>query len=401
MSGVINIERILISGIGVVSSIGINTKDFYNNLIQEKYSHTIEKTAFPGHGDDKRTARITKEQYEKIDASIEKSENMPSTVKYAIYATGEALKDAGLNTENLKGKRVAVIIGNNDAEPDILDNYVKDEKFTKYGYSSYNISKGVSDYYNLKAINFCVHNSCASSNMAIDLAYTMFKHNQVDIVIVGGADSFSLKNYTGFNSLRALSNSTCKPFSSMRDGITITEGSGIVVLEKEADVINRKKTAYCELLGAGSSNDAHHLTQPDKDGIIIAVKKAFKCAGITYKDVDYIMAHGTGTPTNDKIEASVINEIYIDKKNLKGICSIKGTVGHMMGAAGAISLVAICMIYKNGILPPSSKSKERDDECDVNVITEEKFDDNIGIFVNHSFGFGGNNSITIFKKYIG
>lgn len=395
----IKIERILISGIGVVSPIGINTQDFYNSLINEKYSHDIEKTAFPGHGDDKRTARITLEQKNIINSSINGSESMPDTVKYAIFAAGLALKDAKLNETDLLNKKVAVILGNNDAEADVFDNYIKAEKFVKYGYSSYNISKGVSDYYKLNALNFCVHNACASSNMAIDLAYTMLKNKQADIIVVGGADSFSLKNYAGFNSLKSLSQSTCKPFSTLRDGITVTEGAGIVVLERESDMVKRKQSAYCEVLGVGSSNDAYHLTQPEKQGILMAVEKAFKYSGITYEDVDYIMPHGTGTPTNDKTESSVINVAYPDKKNLKGLCSIKGTLGHMMGAAGAVAVVAICMIYKNGVLPPSSKSIPQDEECDVNVIIEPITDNNIGIFVNHSFGFGGNNSVVVLSNY--
>ncbi|MCX8131687.1 MAG: hypothetical protein N3I35_16535 [Clostridia bacterium] len=393
-------ERILVSGIGVVSPIGINTQDFYNNLINEEYSHTIEKTAFPGHGNDKMTARLTQEQKDNIDNTINGSENIPNTVKYAIYAAGLALKDAELDETNLSGRRVAVIIGNNDAEADVFDNFIKTGELIKYGYTSYNISKGVSDYYNLNALNFCVHNTCASSNMAIDLAYTMLKNKQADIVIAGGADSFSLKNYAGFNSLMALSQSTCKPFSSLRDGITITEGAGIVVLERESDMIKRKQSAYCEVLSVGSSNDAHHLTQPDKQGILLAIEKAFRYSGITYKDVDYIMAHGTGTVTNDKTESSVIDAAYPEKKNLKGVCSIKGTIGHMMGAAGAVAVVAICMIYKNGVLPPSSKSIPLDKDCDINVITEVTLDNNIGVFVNHSFGFGGNNSVVVFKNYL-
>jgi 3-oxoacyl-[acyl-carrier-protein] synthase II len=398
--GMIDIERILISGIGVVSPIGINTQDFYNSLIEEKYSHTIEKTAFPGHGDDKNTARLTQKQMEEIDNVLNESSKMPNTVKFAVYAAGLALKDAGLDETSLSNKKVAVIIGNNDAEADVFDSNVKNEQFVKYGYTSYHISKGVSDYYNLNALNFCVHNTCASSNMAIDLAYTFLKSKQVDVVIAGGADSFSLKNYSGFNSLMALSKSTCRPFSSLRDGITITEGAGIFVLERESDLAKRKNIAYCEVLGVGSSNDAHHLTQPDKHGILLAVEKAFKYSGITYRDVDYIMAHGTGTITNDKTESSVINTVYPEKENLKGVCSIKGTIGHMMGAAGAVAVVAICMIYKNGVLPPSSKSIPKDEECDINVITEATTDNNIGIFVNHSFGFGGNNSVAVFRNYM-
>lgn len=395
----IKIERILISGIGVVSPIGISKEDFYKNLIKEKYSHTIEKTAFWGHGDDKKSARITQEHNDCIDKAISNSDSMPKTVKYAIYATGFAYKDAELDETYLSNKRVAVIIGNNDAEADVFDGYINNGRFVKYGYSSYNISKSVSDYYHLNALNFCVHNACASSNMAIDLAYTMLIHKEADIVFAGGADSFSLKNYTGFNSLMSLSTSTCKPFSSLRDGITVAEGAGIVVLERESDMVKRKKSAYCEILGIGSSNDAYHLTQPDKQGILLAIEKAFRYSSITYKNVDYIMPHGTGTPTNDKIESSVINIAYPDKKNLKGVCSIKGTIGHTMGAAGAVAVIAICMIYKNGILPPSSKTIPQDEECDVSVITEETSDKDIGIFINHSFGFGGNNSVVVLNKY--
>lgn len=390
-------EKIVVSGIGVVSPIGINRDDFYEGLLYEKTVRAIEKDAYPGHGDYKETSRLSADLKNKIDMEIENSVELPQTLKYALYATKTALQDAKLTSDDLAKKTVSVIIGSNDSESEIFDYYVQNSEWSKKHYSSYNIAYKVSEYFKFNGMHFCVHNACASSNMALELGLSFLKNNQSDLVIVGGADSFSLKNYTGFNSLMAISNIGCRPFSKTMDGITITEGAGIIVLEKESDLSVRNKEAYCEILGVGSSNDAYHMTRPNEQGITLAINKAFKDAGITYKDIDYIMAHGTGTQANDKKESSVINHIFPDGQ-LKGVCSIKGTLGHMMGAAGAMGLVAICMIYKNGIIPPSSKSIPLNEECSIKIITEETKDNDINIFMNNSFGFGGNNSVTILKS---
>lgn len=390
-------EKIVISGIGVVSPIGINKDDFYESLLNEKTIRAIEKDAYPGHGNDKVTSRLPVGFKNRIDLEIENSDELPQTLKFALYATKMALQDAEITSDMFAEKKISIIIGNNDSESEIFNYYVQSSEWDKKHYSSYNIAKKVSEYFGFSGMAFCVHNTCASSNMALELGVSILKNGQSDLVIVGGADSFSLKNYTGFNSLMAISKTGCRPFSKVRDGITITEGAGIVVLEKESDLATRNKEAYCEILGVGSSNDAYHLTKPNAQGIMLAINKAFKDAGIIYKDVDYIMAHGTGTRTNDKIESSIINHLFPDGC-LKGICSIKGTLGHMMGAAGVMNLVTICMIYKNGIIPPSSKSIPIDEECDINIITEVTKDTDINIFMNNSFGFGGNNSVTILKR---
>jgi 3-oxoacyl-[acyl-carrier-protein] synthase II len=394
---VITIEKIMISGIGVVSPIGINRDDFYENLLNEKAIREIEKTAYSGHGDDKKTSRLSGDLKKEIDMSIENSAELPQTFKFGLYAAKTALQDAGLTPDFLAKKRVSVIIGNNDSESEIFDYHIQNGNWNKKHYATYNIAYKISEYFKFNGLAFCVHNTCASSNMALELALSILSKGQSDIVIAGGADSFSLKNYTGFNSLMAISKTGCRPFSKQRDGITVAEGAGILVLERESDLVARNKEVYCEVLGVGSSNDAYHLTKPNEQGITLAINKAFNNAGVTYKDIDYIMAHGTGTQTNDKTESSIINRILPDGK-LKGVCSIKGTLGHMMGAAGALGLVAICMIYKNGIIPPSSKSIPLDEECNINIITEKIWDDDIGIFMNNSFGFGGNNSVAILKS---
>lgn len=389
-------DKVVITGLGVVSALGIDVPEFYENLLEAKVINACEKDAYPSHGTEDKTSRVSAE-YKKIIEDDIMVKNLPQTVKYGVYATRKALKDAKLSGEILKDKRVSVIIGNNDAEPEVFDSYIEHNKFIKKPYSSFYIAKYISDYFGFHGSAYCVHNSCASSNMAVDLALNSLKNDECDIVITGGVDAFSLKNFTGFHSLRAISKTTSKPFSKDRDGIVITEGAGIVVLEKYESAIKRGVKPYCEVLGVGISNDAHHLTQPNAEGIKLAMQRAVKNAGITFHDIDYIMAHGTGTNTNDKVESSVILDLY-SKDNMPKVCSIKGTVGHMMGAAGAIGLVAISMIYKNGFIPPSPKSVPLDDDCKIEVITKIRKDTEFNIFLNHSFGFGGNNAVVVLKS---
>lgn len=383
----------MISGIGILSPIGITCDSFFDSLLEENSVHMIEKDAYSGHGDDKETSRISNKQKKLIDLTVGNT-NLPQTIKYAIYTVKMALKDSGLEVKELVDKKISVIIGSNDSESETFDHYINHNRLGKKYGSSYHIAQEISSYFGFHGMSFCVHNACASSNMAIDFGLSILRNGESDMVIAGGVDSFSIRNYTGFNSLGAISKTGCKPFSRFRDGIMISEGAGIVILEKEVDLIARKKRPYCEVLGVGSSNDAFHLTKPNENGIMLAIKKALIDARIMTRDVQYIMAHGTGTTINDQTEASVIKRMF-PNNCLKGICSIKGTVGHMMGAAGSVALVAICLIYKTGILPPSNKALPLDDACNIKIITDIVEDDNIGIFVNHSFGFGGNNTILV------
>lgn len=390
-------SAIVISGLGILSPIGITCDEFFQNLLNEKSVVCYEKSAYEGHGSDAFTSRIDNEHLSIIEKVIGKRE-YTKTEKYAIYAVKQALQDAGLDDEYLAGKRVSVILGNNDAESDVFDDYIQNQNVALFRNSSYYIAKNVSEYFGFTGASFCVHNTCASANIAVDLALTSLRTGRSDIVVVGGTDSFSLRNYTGFVSLRAVSKTGCLPFSLNRDGTIISEGAGIVILEKADDLAKRNGKAYCRVLGAGSSNDSFHLTKPDKSGIFCAIDRALADAHIHKQDVEYIMAHGTGTLTNDKIESEVIREFY-NECSLKGVCSIKGSVGHMMGAAGAAALVTIGLIYKKKVLPPCSKSVPIDCQCDIKLLVHKQKDNDIGVFINHSFGFGGHNSVVVLNAY--
>lgn len=385
----------VITGIGIVSHLGIEASEFFNNLLDSVVINRFEDEAYLGHGKDNKTSRIRSEVKLQIEQEINLYDTT-SAIKYGIYAAKRALKDARLDPEIWKQKKVSVILGNNDADPEVFDYYIRHGEFCDKPYTSYNIAKQIADYFDFKGQAFCVHNTCASANAALDLAIISLLNHESDIVLTGGVDSFSLKNYTGFHSLRAISGQDDRPFSKNRDGIVITEGAGIVIVERYEDALKRERAPYCEVLAVGLSNDAHHLTQPNADGIKLAICKALKYASIGFDDVDYIMAHGTGTMTNDKVESSVILELYNGHRMPK-ICSIKGCVGHMMGAAGAVGLVTICMIFKSGVFPSSPMSLPLDKDCQIDLITEKYRDNHFKIFLNHSFGFGGNNAVAVLK----
>ncbi|MCZ1264769.1 beta-ketoacyl synthase N-terminal-like domain-containing protein [Paenibacillus tundrae] len=397
-------ERVFVSGVGAVSPIGIDCNSIYENLIHNRNLFKPEKRAFKNHGYGKLSSQISDDDKETIRQYVSQREQeilLPQATQYGIYATKMALEDAGFNLEEMDNVRITLILGNNESESEVFDTYLatKDESFPFY--ASYKIPETIAKFFGLKNVRtLCIHNTCASSNLAMEIGLNLLRLDQCDLAIVGGTDCFSQKVHAGFDSLLSISKHGCKPFSQGRDGITIAEGSSMLILERESFAKDRGfTTPYCEVVAVSSSNDAKSLTAPDVDGILLAYKKVLREGNITFGDIDYIMSHGTGTNLNDSTEATVINVLANGEKN-PGVCSIKGSVGHMMAVAGSFASVIICMIFRKGIIPGSSQCLPKDKDCAIDVISETKVDMKGNIWSNHSFGFGGNNSISLFRRVI-
>jgi 3-oxoacyl-[acyl-carrier-protein] synthase II len=261
----------------------------------------------------------------------------------------------------------------------------------------------ISIYQDLKGPNLSAVTACAAGTHAIGEAAKSIIVGTADKMLVVGAESAICPvGIGGFAAMKALSTrndnpkTASRPFDADRDGFVMGEGAGALVLESYDDAVARGATIYGELIGFGESGDANHITTPTMDGPLRAMKGAYKMAG--EPNIDYINAHGTSTPVNDKNETAAIKELLGGKESCPPVSSIKGQIGHCLGAAGAIEAVVCLMAMRDGVLPPTINHTTPDENCDLDYITTGSRKADLNIVMSNSFGFGGTNGVVIFKK---
>jgi len=261
----------------------------------------------------------------------------------------------------------------------------------------------VSIYQKLRGPNLASVTACAAGTHAIGEAAKSIMVGTADKMLVVGAESAICPvGVGGFAAMKALSTrnddpkTASRPFDADRDGFVMGEGAGALVLESYEDAVARGATIYGEVIGFGESGDANHITTPTMDGPLRAMKGAYQMAG--EPKIDYINAHGTSTPVNDKNETAAIKELLGGKENCPPVSSTKGQIGHCLGAAGAIEAVISLMSMRDGVIPPTINYTTPDENCDLDYVTEGARKANINIVMSNSFGFGGTNGVVIFKK---
>jgi len=237
--------------------------------------------------------------------------------------------------------------------------------------------------------------ACASGNYAIGYGFDLIRRGQADIVFAGASDAFSRIAFTGFNRLMAMAPEKCQPFDKYRKGMMLGEGAGVLILESLKSAEKRVAKVYAEILGYGLSCDAHHMTQPSEEGIIRCLKIALNNAGITSREIDYISAHGTGTPQNDWIECSSLRKTFHDSDCIPPCSSIKSMLGHTMGAASALESISCSLSLKYQIVPPTINFINPDGVCNIDCIPSVARKESLRFVLNNSFAFGGNNSCLI------
>ncbi len=391
-------KKAVITGIGVVSPIGINLQDFYNSLLKGEAIFTPEENGYNGHGNGQLSSRISAQDHKKMieelsDSNIYDGEG----TRFGVYAALQAIHDSNLIlNENTMGP-IPIYIGNSEGEASILSRALEDDKETTFGFESDAIPRQISSRLGLSGPVITFHNTCASANMALEAAVRDIKHERCQVALCGASDPFSIKILAGFNSLKALGINGCKPFASDRKGIVISEGAFVFVVEEAEHAKARGARIYAEILSVGISNDASHLTNPDPNGIKLAIVRALNQANIAPSMISMVFAHGTGTLANDKTESSVLTEIFNESK--PAVCAIKSTVGHMMAAAGAANIAAACLSFYYGQIPPSKRSEPLDPSIDINVVTNVPTATTGEFALVNAFGFGGNNAVAILRAY--
>jgi 3-oxoacyl-[acyl-carrier-protein] synthase II len=402
-------RRVVITGIGVVSPIGTGRNRFWEALLAGKSGigpvESFDTTAMPVHVGAEVRDFAPKQYLRRLSP-----ECMGRTSQLAAAAAHLATDDAGLESSGAICNRIGVSIGTTSGEPQFVEHYndvrkaespeaAPAEIFSRYACS------GIATHV---AIEFQVHGpcvtiptACAAGNHAIGYAFDAIRTGRADVMLAGGADSFSRIPYMGFARLGAIAPERCQPFDRRRKGMIPGEGAGILVLESANHARARGAKVYAEVLGYGLSCDAHHMTasHPEGDGAIRAMVAAMKESGIGIDDIGYISAHGTGTPTNDRVESIAVRRLFAGRAADIPMSSIKSMIGHTMGATSAIEAAACALALDTGWIPPTINYEETDPECDLDYVPNVARRANPRVVLNNAYAFGGNNASLCLKRH--
>ncbi len=400
-----NKHRVVVTGLGVISSVGIGKDEFWKSIINGK-SGISKVTSFDTQEFRCHLGGEIKNFYPEDFIAKKKVGFLGRTSQLAISAAILALQDAKLSIKAIN-KKTGIFIGTTMGERPLeesidlwaKDGYLKIDKAKILYASANNISANIAEYFKIIGPNYLIPTACAAGNYAIGYAFDLVSKGDLDYAIAGGADAFSKNAYFGFHRLYAMAPLKCQPFDKNRKGMMVGEGAGILILESLDSALKRNADIYAEVIGYGLSCDAFHITAAQTKGIEKVILKALKDANIKKEDVDYINVHGTGTPSNDKTECAAIKNVFKEKIKTISISSIKSMLGHAMGAASAIEALTCCMVVKEDVIPPTINYETPDPNCDIDCTPNKAKRKKINIALNNAYAFGGNNTCLVIKKF--
>jgi len=398
----------VVTGAGVVSPVGNTVEACWNNLVagvsgagpitrfdvtnfETKFACEVKDFSFEGVLDRKEAKR------------------MDRFVQFAVVASAEALRNAGIDLERTDRERVGVLIGSGIGGMETFE--TQHTALMEKGpgrVSPFFIPMMISDMaagqvsiqFGLKGPNFGTVSACASGAHAIGEALRLLRAGDADVILAGGAEAtITPMAVAGFNSARALSlrnddpRRASRPFDKDRDGFVIGEGAGLVVLETEEHARRRGATILCELAGYGATGDAYHMTAPcvDGDGAARAMKRALKDAGMALDEPAYVNAHGTATPAGDPIEVTALKTVFGEHARRLMVGSTKSMTGHLLGAAGGLEAVVTALVIARGVVPPTINLDTPDEACDLDFVPNQARTLDVRAALTNSFGFGGHN----------
>lgn len=391
-------RRVVVTGLGVVSSIGIGWEEFWKNLLAGK-SGISRLENFDTSSHDCHFAGEVKGDFTKfLDVNLVRKYGRTSQMTLA--ATQMALDDAGILAVGEIAARTVVCVGTTTGEIGLLekmdDDYIvqsehSDHRNQMYTFPACNLSEIIAQELKIQGENLVFSTACSSGNYAVAAGFDSIRSNKADYALVGGADGISRIVYTGFGRLLAVATDKCQPFDLNRQGMIPGEGTGMLFLESLESAQNRNVPIYAEIIGCGMSCDAHHMTNPDPHSVASAIRKSLKSSGIKPEDIDYISAHGTGTIENDRAESMAYHQVFGHLKERVPMSSIKSMLGHTMGAAAALESIACCLAIKYGEIPPTINFENPDPLCDLDVVPNNSRRQEVNVVLNTSQAFGGNN----------
>lgn len=393
-------ERVAVTGIGIVSSIGLGKDEFWMNAVSGKNGISCVE-------------RFDTSKYQtSLGGEIKKfvpyiNNIAPNTLgrcsQYALSAANMAYDDANINKTPELLKNTELFMGTTLGEVQELEKSLHSivdtnkekgiELFEKY--PAHNILSAVCNELNIHGKTMLIPNACAAGNFALISAYERIRNGKCRCAFAGGADALSEVAYRGFSKLRSLAKEKCSPFDKNRQGMIIGEGAGVLFLENMTCACERSASIYAEIIGWGAGCDAYNMVMPSPDamGIKRVMNEAMDFSGIT--EIDYICAHGTGTRANDSAEAKAINDIFGDKIP---VSSVKSMIGHTMGAASAIEAAVCCLAIRDNIIPPTINYSVYDENCNIDCVSNKARHTNIRTAMNNAYAFGGNNTCVMFSE---
>jgi len=403
--------RVVITGIGIYSSIGTNLKDVKESLYLGRSGIGLDKERKEYFFQSGLTGILQQPQLKGI---LDRRSRvcMPEQAEYAFMSTTEALKNAQIDKEYLEENEVGIIFGNDSSTTPIInavDTIRKKQGTQIVGSGSVfqsmnsSVTMNLGVIFKLRGVNFTLSGACASGSHSIGMGYVMIKNNYQKQIICGGAQEVNLFCVGSFDALGAFSNresdptKASRPFDKNRDGLVPSGGAATVILEDLECAIKRGAPIYAEVLGYGFSSDGNHISVPSVDGPLRAIKMSLDNAGLTPDNIDYINAHATSTPLGDMNEAKALMSVFSEK--MPYISSTKSMTGHEMWMAGASEIVYSILMMQNSFIAPNINFEEPDEvTANLNIVSKT-IETEVNTVLSNSFGFGGTNSSLIITKY--
>ncbi|GIP14515.1 3-oxoacyl-[acyl-carrier-protein] synthase 2 [Paenibacillus montaniterrae] len=409
-------RRVVVTGMGVLTSLGSELEQFWGNLLEGKSGVSLIE-AFDVSEFPTRIAAEVKD-FDPVAYGIDKKESrrMDRFVQFAVAASLKAIEDSGLKIgENVPAERTGVMVGSGigglgtweDQHRILLEKGPKRVSPFFIPMMIANMASGqVSMIAGAKGPNTTAVTACATGTHSIGDSFKIIQRGDAEVMIAGGAEAtIRPTGMAGFCSMRAMSTNNeepekaSRPFDIARDGFVMGEGSGVLILEELEHAKARGAKIYAEVIGYGMSGDAHHMTDPDPDGAARCMVSALKDSGLEPTAIDYINAHGTSTPVGDASETTAIKKTFGEHAYKLAVSSTKSMTGHLLGAAGGVEAVILALTLKNGVIAPTINLDNQDPELDLDYVPNKARQADVKVALSNSFGFGGHNASIMMRKY--
>ncbi|MEC4017531.1 beta-ketoacyl-[acyl-carrier-protein] synthase family protein [Streptomyces sp. H27-D2] len=399
-------QRVVLTGLGVLSSIGNGAADF-TRALREGRCGVGPITLFDADGFRRRLAHEVHDFDPSEWIHHTPVEQLGRATQFSIAAARMAVRDAGLETEQLRGSRGLVTIGTTDGEARELDQLIEAEladgpqnldPTAVRRLPAHRLALALVRELRLpRAVPSVLGTACAAGNYAIGDGFDAVRSGEADWALVGGSDALARRTFAGFSRLGLVASDRCRPFDAEREGLLTAEGAGVLLLETLDSARARGARIYAELLGYGLNCDAHHPTAPDQESVTRCMGLALADAGVKPAEVDLVSAHGTGTKTNDITETRAVRALFGDRP--PRTVALKSMLGHSMGAASALGAAASALALAHGFIPPTVNHRTTDPECGIDCVPNQAVEAPLRVVVNNGLAFGGNNASVVLGRY--
>jgi 3-oxoacyl-[acyl-carrier-protein] synthase II len=401
-------RRVVVTGMGMVSAVGNDLPTSWQSLKEGRGGirpiAIFDTSAYRSHNGGEVKGLSPEKHF-----SLKELRRLSRCDQFGILAAREAMQDCGIEQVEIDHERFGIVLGADSGGIFSVEQYFRavythaskrPSPSLLLSFSLATTTDHIAQEFDLRGPRTTTATVCSSSAAAIAFACDAIASGAAELMISGGSDSLCEVTYAGFNSLRAIDPAGCRPFDKNREGLSLGEGAGVLILEELGHAQARGARIWGEVLGSGICAEAHHLTAPEPsgEGIARAIGLALSDAGIAPDTVDYINAHGTATPVNDVVETRGIKKAFGTRAYEISLSSIKSMIGHCLGSAGGIEAVAALLSIQEGIIPPTINYSTPDPECDLDYTPNEAKEKDIHIAISNSFAFGGNNVCLVFAR---